>query len=494
MLFDKKDMKTYNIIKLLFEKDIIYELKLYLGRGCYMKGKFTLLIIPLIIFSLNGCTNRELNNQDDNIIGQRPPENEQRAGVVISDLDRSNADENINGFKISDDERLTDIAQGEVKNILSQFSSQSLRSQIINTDNTTILENYESVLPSGINNTVQYSYYDMGYNYLLVTNENGFEVRENPSINGKVIGNLGYLDKVSLRQSVQGDVFNDSDIWYRILFLNGNDISSGYIHSSAGIARSFKFQEMQSAVNELIQELAQGKLHYISNYKNYNGAPPNKNNAQIDEFGYRSYHSAPAYTEANSNSDFRYIPDGILVRILDETGDFYYINVPTFKSNYYVPKQYINRENTFNTLRHVVVVDRNQQNQASFEVAENGLNLVSYTFSTTGLPGQDSYETTLGSYKAIEKKDRFLYLGNGTQEIAGYAPYAIRFTGGAYIHGVPVQFIEKNGEKVDPGKAEYLHTIGTFPRSSMCVRNYTSHAEFLYNWMDIENGAVIVIE
>jgi len=155
---------------------------------------------------------------------------------------------------------------------------------------------------------------------------------------------------------------------------------------------------------------------------------------------------------------------------------------------------YINKDEKLNRLTNVVVIDRKQQNQAAFEVVDNGLSLISYTLSTTGLPGQHSYETTLGSYKAIEKKDRFLYAQKGTDEIAGYAPFAIRFTGGAYIHGVPVEFLEQNGERIDPGNVEYLHTIGTFPRSSMCVRNYTSHAKFLYEWMDLENGAVIVIE
>lgn len=191
---------------------------------------------------------------------------------------------------------------------------------------------------------------------------------------------------------------------------------------------------------------------------------------------------------------FRYIPDGILVRIINEVDDFYHVDVPTFVSSFYVPKQYIDINNVLDNLNHVVVIDRNMQNQGAFEVQDDELYLISYTLSTTGVSGERSYETTLGSYKTIEKKDRFYYLGAGTQEIAGYAPFAIGFTGGAYIHGVPVSYTTKNGEKFDPGTIEYLSTIGTFPRSSMCVRNYTSHAEFLYNWMDIDNGAVVVIE
>ena len=214
----------------------------------------------------------------------------------------------------------------------------------------------------------------------------------------------------------------------------------------------------------------------------------------MDEYGYRVYHSAPAYFQADTGGDFRYIPDGMLVRILDETDDLYHVDVPVFDGNFYVPKKYVDPDATLSRLNHVVVVDRTHQNQAAFEVAGDSLSLVSYTLATTGFPGEFSFETTLGSYKAIEKKDRFEYLKSNSPDIAGYAPFALRFTGGAYIHGVPVAYEEQDGEKVDPGHTEYLHTIGTFPRSNMCVRNYTSHAEFLYNWMDYQNGAVIVIE
>jgi len=41
---------------------------------------------------------------------------------------------------------------------------------------------------------------------------------------------------------------------------------------------------------------------------------------------------------------------------------------------------------------------------------------------------------------------------------------------------------------------EYSSTIGTTPRSHKCVRNYTSHAKYLWDWSEIGKTAVIVIE
>ncbi len=80
-----------------------------------------------------------------------------------------------------------------------------------------------------------------------------------------------------------------------------------------------------------------------------------------------------------------------------------------------------------------------------------------------------------------------LYLKDGTDEKGGFAPYACRFTGGAYLHGVPVNY-------PDNKLIEYSWTLGTTPRSHMCVRNATSHAKFMYDWAEVEKTLVIVFD
>ena len=52
------------------------------------------------------------------------------------------------------------------------------------------------------------------------------------------------------------------------------------------------------------------------------------------------------------------------------------------------------------------------------------------------------------------------------------------FTDGAYIHGVPVNAPRKT-------QIEYSPSLGTTPRSHMCVRNATSHAKFIYDWAPV---------
>ena len=96
-------------------------------------------------------------------------------------------------------------------------------------------------------------------------------------------------------------------------------------------------------------------------------------------------------------------------------------------------------------------------------------------------------ETPLGIFVVQEKKARMIYLVDGSKETGGFAPYASRFTNGGYIHGVPVNAPRKS-------LIEYSPTLGTTPRSHMCVRNATSHAKFVYDWAPVNETIVFVFD
>ncbi|MFQ6929102.1 MAG: L,D-transpeptidase [Parabacteroides merdae] len=55
------------------------------------------------------------------------------------------------------------------------------------------------------------------------------------------------------------------------------------------------------------------------------------------------------------------------------------------------------------------------------------------------------------------------------------------------IHGVPVNAPRKS-------LIEYSPTLGTTPRSHMCVRNATSHAKFVYDWAPVNETIVFVFD
>ena len=86
-----------------------------------------------------------------------------------------------------------------------------------------------------------------------------------------------------------------------------------------------------------------------------------------------------------------------------------------------------------------------------------------------------------------QKKSRMVFLKDGSAATGGYAPYASRFTNGAYIHGVPVNVPRT-------AMIEYSWSLGTTPRSHMCVRNATSHSKFIFDNMPAEATLTVVIE
>jgi hypothetical protein len=96
-------------------------------------------------------------------------------------------------------------------------------------------------------------------------------------------------------------------------------------------------------------------------------------------------------------------------------------------------------------------------------------------------------ETPLGMFVLQEKKVKMIFLKDGSVETGGFAPYASRFTNGAYIHGIPVNLPQTKQIESSP-------SLGTVPRSHMCVRSATSHAQFIFDWAGVEETLIFIIE
>src|SRR5690606_13914735 len=141
------------------------------------------------------------------------------------------------------------------------------------------------------------------------------------------------------------------------------------------------------------------------------------------------------------------------------------------------------------TFNHVVVVDVTNQNICTIErLEETSWRILSMNPATSGMHKPPySMETPTGLFVLQEKKPKMLYLKDGTKTIQGYATYANRFTNGGYIPGVPTQ--SPNARII-----EYSASLGTVPRSHMCVRNASSHAKFIYDWAKTFQSLIVVID
>ena len=63
--------------------------------------------------------------------------------------------------------------------------------------------------------------------------------------------------------------------------------------------------------------------------------------------------------------------------------------------------------------------------------------------------------------------------------IDGEAAYAVRFSGGGYLHGIPATY----GGGTAAKKAYTGQKIGTYKESHKCVRHYDDQIKFVYDWL-----------
>ena len=220
----------------------------------------------------------------------------------------------------------------------------------------------------------------------------------------------------------------------------------------------------------------------LQNYKNQNQEAPlvrefsrNAYNRVADTYGVERYQSVPLYALDDTVTAERYGRDGHPVYILGEEGGFVKVRALNYEEDRLVPKRYVKPIGDTIAYRHAIFVDRTNQNIATVEKVGEKWLIRSMNPATTGLHNPPyQQETPLGFFVIQEKKAKMIYLVDGSTVTGGFAPYASRFNNGGYVHGVPVNA---------PSTAfiEYSSTLGTTPRSHMCVRNATSHAKFIFD-------------
>ncbi len=336
---------------------------------------------------------------------------------------------------------------------------------------------------------LKYNNYPLTFTYLVVQNET-VNIRKGPSVKEPVLKVVPKNEKLNYIETI----INDGE-WYHVTWQVDDQQLFGFISADVVMKRVFQFDKMHEAILKAEKIYGTGPLTYINNYHNLKGYAPLYQGEELDRTGGRRSQSAPGYPNPSDLSEFSYLGDGTLVRVL--SAGAYYTRVALVKdeSVYFVQNKYIATPAAVTAVKKAIVIDRANQNQVVFEKIDREWKVISYTLATTGTTGKYHQPTPLGYYYGIEKRERFYYYKDGTTTIQGYAPYSIRFAGGAYVHGVPVNYkFNAEGGRVDPGKVEYSKTMGTVPLSHKCVRNYTSHAKFIYDWYTPGEVIVIVIE
>ncbi|MEA4917942.1 L,D-transpeptidase [Proteiniphilum sp.] len=286
------------------------------------------------------------------------------------------------------------------------------------------------------------------------------------------------------------DIRLEKDIRYDKYLLNDE-------YAYKDTTRHFQWDKIREHIAVIENAMAEGgKWGVLSNYKNMNKEAPtvadfvrNEYKRVSDQFGVERYQSAPLYSADGDTTLVRYGRDGWLVKLPDsDTTEMVRINGISFEGEYLVPKRYIKSWGDSILFDKVVAVDVTNQNISTLEKTGDTWQILSMTHATTGVHNPPyAQETPTGIFAVQEKKAKMLYTKDGSSELAGFAPYASRFTNGAYVHGVPTQYPNQS-------IIEYSNSLGTIPRSHMCVRNASSHSKFVFDWATVKQSVVIVID
>lgn len=261
-------------------------------------------------------------------------------------------------------------------------------------------------------------------------------------------------------------------------------------------ARGFQWDKIKERLAS-VENFQQTPSLYavLQNYQNEKGEAPTikdfKRDAYkrvSDSFNVERYQAAPLY-DPTTDKPVRYGRDGWLVRV---KGSDTLARVPisgiSFEGEYTVPKRYLRLINDSVQFNIINIVDVTNQNICTLEKVGKEWLVRSMNPVTSGRhKPPHAQETPTGLFVVQEHKSKMFYFEDGTRTYAGFAPYATRFTAGAYIHGVPVN--NPNGSIV-----EYSESLGTTPKSHMCVRNASSHAQFVYKRSKDLSSLVIVID
>lgn len=261
--------------------------------------------------------------------------------------------------------------------------------------------------------------------------------------------------------------------------------------------RTFQWEKIESCLKhtDMLAGIEHDNWGIIQNKRNAQGLPPlphtyhtNEYNVATDKWGVDRSQAAPLYSKSDLKTPERYGYDGTLVRILDAKDDFLLVRGCNFEGEYYIPENYIHLIEDTLHFNKSIVIDRHNQNIATFEKTGDVWKVRSMNPCTTGAHKPPHQKPTpLGIFVIQNKLPKMYYYVDGTTTIGGYAPWASRFCEGAYMHGVPVNLPRTE-------MIEFSQTLGTTPRSHMCVRNATSHAKYIYDNFPAEQTLVYVIE
>ena len=341
--------------------------------------------------------------------------------------------------------------------------------------------------------------------------------------NGSAIADLKFSEKPEILFDMVSDAPNAQTKWYYTEFTkrittnvskkvnkdkNGKVIAENPTTIKGFIAggednvsrRGFYWDKMISKieiVNDFITKAtkANEQLYIVTEYAPLSRDKPSKK----DKFGNKNNQSIIGYTNSKKEGEIINIPDQTIFRIIGEENNMLKIETPFYGGPYFIEKKedtYKKIENIKDEVNKFVAIDPISQTEVLFQrnPETEKYEVVTYSYVTTGKDGWGSYETPHGAFliaftrpymtftRHAREGDKTLP-GRSDLTIGGSAKYAVRFSGGGYMHGIPVGLNFK-GSTLSTGTAQ---KIGTYKDSHKCVRHFDDQIEFIVKWINADS-------
>ena len=340
---------------------------------------------------------------------------------------------------------------------------------------------------------------------------------------GNAVAHLGFSEKPEILFDMVSDAANSNTKWYFTEFTKKGDTNvtrkekkdkngkviaenpttiKGFIAGNEDNVseRGFYWDKMINrieVVNNFIDTALKAKedLYIITEYKPLSRDKPSKK----DRFGNKNNQSIIGYTKANKEGEIINIPDQTIFKIIGEENNMLKIETPFYGGPYFIEKTegtYQKAENIKEKVNKFIAIDPHSQTEVLFQrnPETEKYEVVTYSYVTTGKDGWGSYETPHGAFLIAFTRPYMTFTrharagdktlpGRSDLTIGGSAKYAVRFSGGGYMHGIPVG-LNFRGSTLNTGPA---HKIGTYKDSHKCVRHFDDQIEFIVGWINADS-------
>lgn len=296
---------------------------------------------------------------------------------------------------------------------------------------------YDNKIPENIVINEKYSKHPGVLDYVFVRSRTA-NLRDLPTTKGKVIGQYPYDTKLIAIEKV----LNYGNLWYYVEDAKGK---KGYISANVVRKRMFRFQKAMDKIVELESFIKEQRAmgREVASTNSYVPNPNNQNfKRQKDKYGTSLDQSSIGKSVINGESI--YIPDRAILSIIEKGQTTSRVKVASIPEELIVSNSSISRNpKVEDEFRKVIAIDVPNQNMMVFEKNSEGVwEVISYVYSKTGIESKLGFETPKGFFIVPMAKYIMPY-NSEIGEKEGYARYAIRFSGGGYLHGTPINYDEE---------------------------------------------------